>query len=708
VDWSATSLGPVDGWAPALRGIVRTCLDSAFPINLWCGPDLVLIYNDAYVEVLGSKHPRALGRPGRESWADIWPQIGPLFDRLREGGPPVFHEDAPFMVERDGSPPPAEPNAWYTFSLSPVRDEAGAIVCYLNIVSETTSRIMSERATREARAAAERAGSRLRDIFAQAPAFMVMLRGPEHVFEYVNDAYYELVGHRELLGRPVSEALPEVRGQGYVRLLDQVLASGEVYTGREMQISLTPKPGAEPVPRFVDFVYYPVHDNDGGIIGIVVHGYDVTEHVLARAEAHRARNEAEQANRAKSQFLANMSHEIRTPINAVMGYADLLEVGVAGAMTRRQAEYVARIRESSRHLLGLVDDILDLSKVEAGEMLVRAEPTPLRGVIDAAAQMIAQQAEARGLEFTVEHGCGADPIVIGDEHRIRQILLNLLSNAVKFTPSGGRITLRCTTYGIADPEAALPDVGPWTVVEVEDTGPGILPEDLGRIFEAFVQAESGHTRTRGGAGLGLAISRRFARLMAGDVTVRSSPAGSRFVLWLPPAVQDIMIEEWVERAAEGTSRPTSTLGRLGRSLLGTVDEVERTLVERLRTDRDIRSARDNMIADVADHTAAVLAVIARSMMAIAESGPTYPIVRDGNAMQDTMAARHGRQRRRIGWTRNEVEREYRLLHEIVDRSLRDTAEARSIEADVDQALAVAHRLLDRARGASLRAYDAAI
>ena len=708
MDWSETSLGPVEGWSPALRGMVRTCLDSSFPINLWCGPNLVLIYNDAYIEVLGSKHPGALGRPGRETWGEIWPQIGPLFEQLRAGGPPVFQEDAPFTVERGSEPPPAEPNAWYTFSLSPVRDETGAIFCYLNIVSETTSRIMADRATQDARAEAERAGSRLRDIFAHAPAFMAMLRGPEHVFEYVNDAYYELVGHRELLGLPVVEAIPEVRDQGYLRLLDQVLQSGEVYTGREMQISLTPEPGAAPVQRFVDFVYYPVHDNEGGIIGIVAHGYDVTEHVLARGDAHRARNEAEQANRAKSQFLANMSHEIRTPINAVMGYADLLEVGVAGELTDRQAEFVTRIRESSRHLLGLVDDILDLSKVEAGEMLVRAEPTPVRGVIDAAAQMIAQQAEARGLDFNVEHECGADPFVIGDEDRIRQVLLNLLSNAVKFTPRGGSITLRCRTHGIADPEAALPDVGPWIVIEVEDTGPGIAPEKLGRIFDAFVQAESGHTRNTGGAGLGLTISRRFARLMAGDLTVRSSPNGSRFMLWLPPAVQDSAIEAWADAAAAGPSQPASALGRLGRSLLRAVDEVERTLVERLRADNYTRTARDSTIADVADHTAALLAVIARSMMAIAENGPKDPIVRDGNAMQDTMAARHGRQRRRIGWSREEVDREYRLLHDIVDRTLRDTADAQAIEAGTDDALAIAHRLLERARGASLRAYDVSI
>lgn len=708
MDWSATSLGPVADWSPTLRRTVRTCLDSPFPINLWCGPELVLIYNDAYTRILGVKHPAALGRPGPEAWKEIWPDIGPMFQQIREGGPPVYQEDAPFTVLREDGALAEGPNAWYTFALSAVRDDDGEIVCFLNIASETTSRIMAERATEAARAAAERAEERLRDVFTQAPTFLAVLRGPEHVFEYVNDAYYRLVGTRELLGRPAFEALPEVRGQGYSQLLDQVFATGEAYTGREMEISLAQTPGADPVPRFVDFVYYPIHESDGSISGIVAHGYDVTEHVLARAEAHRARNDAEQANRAKSQFLANMSHEIRTPINAVMGYADLLDVHVGGPLTEKQTEFVGRIRESSRHLLGLVDDILDLSKVEAGEMLVRSEDVPLRRVMESALQIVSPQAEARGLEIEMHHHCGRDPHVTGDEDRIRQVLLNLLSNAIKFTARGGHITVRCTNHETADPAAALPDIGPWTVVEVEDTGVGIDPEYVERIFDPFVQTDTGHTRRAGGTGLGLTISRRFARLMAGDLTVRSTPgAGSVFSLWLPPAEQLADTSEWGHLGEPSTSRPMPALGSLGRVLLGSIDEVEQMLVDRLRTDRYTRSARTSSIADVADHTAAVLAIVARTMIALDQRTMDDPLVQDGNAMQDTMTARHGKQRRRIGWTRREVEREYRLLHELIDRYLRDAGESGKIEGGLEDALVLVHRLIDRARSASLRAYDAA-
>ncbi len=707
-DWAATPLGPVQEWSPALRAVVRAALDSPFPINLWCGPALVLIYNDAYTRVLGNKHPSALGRPGSEVWWEIWPQIAGMFDQIRAGGPPIYDEDAPFVVTRGEDEPGSAPNAWFTFALSGVRDEAGEIVCFMNVVSETTARIQAERAMEGARAAAERAESRLRDIFAQAPAFMAVLRGSEHVFEYVNEAYYQLVGHRELIGRPVVEALPEVRGQGYVELLDRVLRTGEPYIGREMEVGLRPTPEAEPVPRFVDFVYYPIVEPDGARSGIVAHGADVTDHVLARAEAQRARAEAEQANRAKSQFLANMSHEIRTPINAVMGYADLLDVSVAGTLTERQAEFVGRIRESSRHLLSLVDDILDLSKVEAGEMLVRMDDTPLHEVVDSAVHIVAAQAEERGLELRVEHDCGNDPHVVGDEHRIRQILLNLLSNAIKFTPPGGTITLGCETRAAADPDAALPDVGPWTVITVDDTGPGIPPEHLPRIFEPFVQADAGHTRRASGTGLGLTISRRFARLMGGDLTVVTRVgAGSRFLLWLSPAEQVRDAHAWADDdELPGRPHVLPALGRIGHTLLASTEQIERTLVERLRRDRLTPSARHSSPADIADHTAGVLAVLARTLIAIDEGAADDPLVRDGNAIQDIMSARHGRQRRRIGWSRAEVEREYQLLHDVIERVLRDAGAARNSDDELDRALAVAHRLIDRAAAASLRAHEA--
>ena len=713
LDWASTPLGPIDGWSRTLRDVVRTCLDSPFPINLWCEPGLVLIYNDAYSAILGDKHPEALGRTGRQVWAEIWDRIEPMFERIRRGGRPVYEEDSPFLVHRTGvnasEAASGAPNAWFTYSLSGVRDPAGEIVAYLNVVSESTASVLAQHAQASARAEAERAERRLRDVFAQAPAFMAVLRGPGHVFEYVNEAYYQLVGRRDLLGRPVSEALPEVRGQGFEGLLDSVVDSGEPYIGREVPVVVSRTPDRPPEERFVDLVYYPISDADGTRTGVVAHGSDVTDHVLARREAQRARAEAERANRAKSQFLATMSHEIRTPINAVMGYGDLLDAGVSGELTPRQKTFVDGIRASSKHLLGLINDMLDLAKIEAGELDIRVEEVPARPSVRSAVRIIEPQAEGKGLTLDEAWECDEEVRVRGDEGRIRQILLNLLSNALKFTDPGGRVTVRCRVSDEAAPDAALPEVGPWVVVEVEDTGRGMDDSERARMFDPFVQADAGPTRRAGGTGLGLTISRRLARLLGGELTVTSEPGeGSRFSLWLAHPDQ-----EWKGGGGEGDLSPLTWppaadelpgLASVGRTLLSTIDAVEDEWVERLRADARVGVADRLNRAQLADQTAELIAAIAKSLFVLEEGAGDRALLADAEAIQGVVARRHGQQRSRLGWNREAVQREYQILGDVLDRTLRREAPKRTA-ADLGTSLGVVRRLVGRARTASLNAYD---
>jgi signal transduction histidine kinase len=688
LDWSATALGPVERWPDALRTIVRTALESRFAINLWCGADLVLIYNDAYRRVLGAKHPGALGRPGTEIWSEIWDEIEPMFARIRDTGESFYSEDAPFVVQRESqrvADQPAEPNAWFTFSLSAVRDAEGEIVAFLNIVSETTARIRAERALHGALESAERAEARIREVFAQAPAFMALLRGDQHVFEYANEAYYQLVGHRDLIGRPVLDALPEIRGQGFESLLDSVVASGTPFVGREVPVTLHRESGADPEQRYLDFVYYPIHDPDGQT-GVVAHGYDITEHVLAREEARRARSEAELANHAKSQFLATMSHEIRTPINAVVGYTDLLEANVGGPLSEAQKGYVSRIRTSSRHLLSLVNDVLDLSRIEAGEMLLVTSAVQPQPLLNEALEMILPHAEARSITVRRDWACD-DCAFLGDADRVRQVLLNLLSNAVKFTQEGGTITLRCGERNDPPAEAALAG-GPWLALEVEDDGPGVPPEAQSRIFEAFVQADSGLTRAVGGTGLGLTISRRLARLMNGELTLHSEPgAGSRFSLWLPVAGQPAQDESAVQ---ESDADPAGALRIAGGAVLADGNTIERQLVSRLRVELPTRT-RDLDDAHLADHTASYLAALARSLMALDDPAAT-DLLADGRATRADLSRRHGSQRRRLGWGKSDLELEYALLEEIVSGHIRSAVRTRA-GLDLAPTLQAAHELM---------------
>jgi PAS domain S-box-containing protein len=239
-----------------------------------------------------------------------------------------------------------------------------------------------------------------------------------------------------------------------------------------------------------------------------------------RARLDEARKAADAANEAKSSFLATMSHELRTPINAILGFTDLLELGIASSDMATASEYVGRIRRNTSHLLQLINDILDWSKVEAGQLAIDSGEAQASDVIAESLNVVRHQAAARNLSVVSECADGAR--YLGDPLRVRQILLNLLSNAIKYTEGGGHITVRCSVRDS------------YTYFGIEDTGIGIAEEEFESIFEPFVQSEHVYTRTHGGTGLGLAISRRLARLMGGDVTVESAVGrGSTFTLSLP-------------------------------------------------------------------------------------------------------------------------------------------------------------------------------
>ncbi|HET7228613.1 MAG TPA: ATP-binding protein [Longimicrobium sp.] len=256
--------------------------------------------------------------------------------------------------------------------------------------------------------------------------------------------------------------------------------------------------------------------------------------VIASISDQELADAAREANAAKSQFLSAMSHEIRTPINAIIGYSALLDLEIAGPLSPGQSQYLSRIRASSTHLLKLIDDVLDLAKVEAGRMEVRRESAQADAAITLTVGLVDPQAIAAGVTLDYQEGCTAT--YLGDEHRVRQILVNLLANAVKFTDRGGRVTVTCGTTPDPDVDAQLAGEGPWVFIRITDTGMGIAPEMRDAVFEPFLQADQSHTRKQGGTGLGLTISRELARRMEGDLTLRSVLGeGSCFTLWLHAA-----------------------------------------------------------------------------------------------------------------------------------------------------------------------------
>jgi signal transduction histidine kinase len=506
-DWAVTPLGPVSAWPQSLRTLTATMLESRHPMFLWWGPELTQIFNDGYLPSFGSsgRDRAALGARGREHWAEIWPIIGPQIENVMAHGAATWHEDQLVPIERNGR----LEDVWWTYGYSPVRDDDGTICGVLVVVQETTKRVTLERQLRGSEA-------RLVELFLHAPAFICVLRGPDHVFEMANKAYQQLIGFRDVVGQPLRLVLPEAVEQGFVSVLDRVLETGEPYIGREVPVMLQRSPDMPRERRMLNFVYQGITEIDGTRSGVFVHGVDVTDSVRARADA-------EAANRTKGEFLAVMSHELRTPLNAIGGYVELLEMGIHGPVTPDQRDALERIQHSQRHLLGLINQVLNYTRIEIGTVTYDLTSVPVCDALASAEALVVPQVRSHGLTYVIGR-CNADVIVRADPEKLRQILLNLLTNAIKFTEPGGEISVSCASH---DGRVSI---------AISDTGIGIEAEKLASVFEPFVQVDARFTRTREGVGLGLAISRDLARGMHGDLTAESTlGAGSTFTLTLPAA-----------------------------------------------------------------------------------------------------------------------------------------------------------------------------
>ena len=406
---------------------------------------------------------------------------------------------------------------------------------------QATAAMLEER-TEEAelaRAEVAAAEQRLRDLFEQAPVAVAVMTGPDLVYSITSPRYVEMLGGRRLIGLPLREALPELVGQDVIETVARVLETGIPFSQRERMIRLDKSRSGVLEEHYFNVGYQPLRDASGRIYGVASTAYEVTDEVIARhalegaqADARTAReaaesaqHDAEQANRAKSEFLAVMSHELRTPLNAIGGYAELMQLGIHGPVTNEQLVALERIQRSQRHLLGLINGVLNYSRVEAGAVHYEVADVPLEETLATCEALIAPQVRAKRLDFA-NHACPPGTMVRADREKLQQVVLNLLSNSVKFTEAGGRVELAC---------AAAPNG--MMSVRVRDTGRGIPAEQLERVFQPFVQVEAGLTRTQDGVGLGLAISRDLARGMGGDLTVESEERrGSTFTLTVPLAV----------------------------------------------------------------------------------------------------------------------------------------------------------------------------
>ncbi len=549
IDWSATPLGPIDSWPQSLRTTVSLCLSSNFPINVLWGPQAIQIYNDGYRIVCGDAHPRTMGESYAVSWASAWPVIGEPFERARRGQT-SYLENQRMFLNRNGY----LEETFFTFSLSPIRDEAGGIAGLFHPVTETTPTMLSERRTRVLRDAASKAshGKTVRaavDLALRTLAEDRLDLPFVLVYLYEDGAHDEpaeprLAGH---IGLPdAAAAALEARAPSQTWPLAAVLVArrAQLVDGVAARIGAVPcAEYPEPTARAL-VVPIAAAGSAGGDrpAGFVVAGlstrlpYDeryesflemMTSAIGAAITNARVSEDEQQRlaqlaaiDKAKTAFFSNVSHEFRTPLTLMLGpledsLRELTDADDAAKRARQQLIY-----NNAKRLLKLVNSLLEFSRLEAGRAAAQFRPTALAQRTSQLAAMFESTLERAGLKLVVECAPLPEPVWV-DRQMWEKIVLNLLSNAFKFTHAGEiRVSLKAA--------------GDVVELRVSDTGVGIPAPELPRVFERFHRVEGTRGRSYEGSGIGLALIQELVRLHRGSVRVESEVGrGSSFIVTIP-------------------------------------------------------------------------------------------------------------------------------------------------------------------------------
>lgn len=532
-DWARHPLGPPEKWPEALHFALRVCLNSSFPTAIYWGRELYLLYNDAWSHIPGERHPWALGQAGAEVWTDIWSVVGPQFQEVLDTGAGVTAYDQMLPMERGGR----VTETYWNYSLTPIIEDDGRVVGIFNQGNETTAAIVAAR-IRDA----ER--ERLRELFAQAPGAIAVLRGPEHEFYIANEAYFELSGRgREIIGKTLAEALPEVVGQGFLTLLDKVYQSGEPFIGHDVHIELVRN--GERQQRILDFIYHPTRDLEGRIDGIFVQAADVTDRSRAEQALHalnatleqrvveevsermRAEEQLRQAQKmdAIGQLTGGIAHDFNNMLAVVIGALNLMQRRLAKGDTD-VTRYVDAAVDGANRASALTQRLLAFSRQQP------LNPSSI-DVNVLVASMTELLARTLGEHIVIETVRGAGLWrTFADQVQLESAIINLAVNARDAMPEGGKLTIETANTSIDAAYGAEHGVAPgqYVVMCVTDTGAGMSAEVMAQAFDPFFTTKD----VGKGTGLGLSQVFGFVRQSGGHVKLYSEVGhGTTVKIYLP-------------------------------------------------------------------------------------------------------------------------------------------------------------------------------
>ena len=539
-DWNRTPLGPPESWPHSLRTAVRIILLSQYPMFVWWGKELINLYNDRYVPVLGKKHPASLGQSAWESWKEIWSAIGPRVDAVMKRGEATFDESLLLMMDRYGY----VEETYFTFSYSPLPDDDGEIGGLFCAVTEETGRVIGERrmallrkiasATADARtveAVCDRAAECLQEANLDLPFALVYLRDSDGKLRLACES-----GISE--NHPAAPAMLEPSADepwpvtGVLSSLAPVtvddlsarfaaLPAGGWNTPPEqaMLVPLAQQGQTDPAGVLVVGTnpHRKMDDEFSGFVGLIANQIAAG---LANANAYSAERRRAEAlaelDRAKTTFFSNVSHEFRTPLTLMLGPTE-------DALRSRHAltgEELERVHRNQLRLLKLVNALLDFSRLETGRIKAHYQPTDLALFTAELASVFRSAMKRAGLSFKVKTPPLPDTVYV-DREMWEKIVLNLLSNALKSTFEGG-VTVE------------MRSVGDHVELSVKDTGTGIAPEEIPNLFKRFFRIEHARRRTHEGSGIGLALVDELVRMHGGKITVSSQlDKGSTFTVSIP-------------------------------------------------------------------------------------------------------------------------------------------------------------------------------